>query len=185
MVCKFVNVKELKHIKGWIHCNCALDKCIILMRRQKMNSPINGIKMDNGEMWVASIMGVRFDHPKSRVIIGFMAHMRIPLNQCTRIFYVLVPKRKEKKDARYFKPTNTFNLGIWVDQNGIVARLASSPRWYGSYMFTPHASNTTDITRGVECCNGWVKYMNPSINSGTCFLWWCIIRMKLFIEKFS
>ena len=112
MVCKSVNVKELKHIKGRMHCNCALDKCIILMCRQEMNGPINGIEMNNGEMWIASIVGVRFDHPKSCLVIRFGAHMRIPLNQCRGIFFIFVLERKEKENARYFKPTNTFNLGI-------------------------------------------------------------------------
>jgi hypothetical protein len=92
-----------------------------------MNSPINGIKVNNGEMWIASVVGVRFDHPKSCLVIRFIAHMRIPLNQCTRIFYVLVPKRKEKEDACYFKPMNTSNLGVRVDQDSVVACLPISP----------------------------------------------------------
>jgi hypothetical protein len=79
-----------------MHGNCALDKCTVLMCRQEINSSIDRIKMNNGEMWITSIICVLFDHPKSRVLVRFKAHMRIPLNQCTRIFLVLMPKRKEK-----------------------------------------------------------------------------------------
>ena len=166
MVCKPVDVKKLKGIKQWMHCNGALDKCRVLMCRQEMNSLIDRIKMNNGKMWVTSIICVRFDHPKSCVPIRFGAHMFIPMNQCTRIFSVLMPKWKEKKDTRYYKPTNTFNFGIWVDQNSVIACLAFPPWWWGSDMFMPHASNATDITWGVKSCNSWVKNVNSSGDSG-------------------
>ena len=75
-----------------MHCNGAINERIVLMCWQKMDSSINRIKMNNGKMWITSVVCVRFDHPKSRVLLRFGAHMRIPLNQCTRIFFVLVSK---------------------------------------------------------------------------------------------
>ena len=157
MVYKLVYVEELKRIKQWMHCNGVLDKCRVLMCWQGMNSSIDGIKMNNGEMWITSIICVQFNHPKSCVPIRFEAHMWIPLNQCARIFFVFMPKWKEKEDTHYFKPTNTFNFGIWVDQNSVVVCLAFPPWWCCSDMFTPHAGNATDITQGVKSCNSWVK----------------------------
>lgn len=190
MIYKSVDIKELKHIERWMHRNAsgALDKCVVLMYRQEMDGSIDRIEMNNSKTWITIIICVRFDHPESCVLIRFGAHMRIGLNQCTRIFFVLMLKRKEKEDTCNLKPTNAFrvnwNLGIWVDQNRIVTCFAFPPWWSCSDMFTPHATNAADITRGVKCCDSWVTNMNSSLDSGMCILrQWCRcwIIMKLII----
>ena len=85
----------------------------------------------------------------------------------------------------YFKPTNTSILGICVDQDSVVTSLASSPWWCCSDVFTPHAWNSTNITWGMKCHNGWKKNIDFSIDSEMCTPWWecCIVLMKLFIQK--
>ena len=182
MVHKSIDIKELICIEWWMHCNGVLNRHVVLMCWQEMNSSIN--KMNNSEVGITVVIHVWFNHPKPCVFIRFRAHMWIPLNQCTGIFFVLMLKWKEKKDVHYFKPMNTCNLGIWVDQNSVIMCMAFPPWWCCSYMLAPHASYATDIAWGIKCWNSWVENVNSSLDFRKLSWWWfggCIITMKLLI----
>ena len=94
---------------------------------------------------------------------------------------------KEQENLSYLKSAGTTDIGFDVYKDTILVHRALSLRWCCLNVFTMYASNATNITWGIKCCNIWIEDMDFAFDDKVHTLhhigrWYHKIQVKLIKE---
>ena len=108
--------KMAELVKWRVYCDCFINKFGCAICRHEVNSLIDGIDVDDCEMWGTIIISVRFYFPESSVFIRFHTCIWIPLNQSTWILLAFIlkwNKRGKHMQLKNHVPLQHWDLNWW------------------------------------------------------------------------
>ena len=163
VVYEFINIKEAERIKWIVHSQWTINESCSTVCRHEMCSPINGINMDNCKKTGTVALNVGLNHPHSSIFVTFVANERVPLDESTWVYGILVDKGKKKENSTDVQSVKRIILWAVANEGTVVTWGTIPPRRCCTNLFTPHAPNAAGIARCTKCSWRRIKYSNFSV----------------------